>query len=63
MKRGIYSIFIFYLLMSSPAVIGQIFGPSNYEDCVTKSMQGVTSDYAAQAIVAACASKYLEKDF
>ncbi len=28
--------------------------PKNYDECVTKKMKGVTSDYAAKAIVSSC---------
>lgn len=28
--------------------------PKNYDECITKNMKGVTSDYAAKAIVTSC---------
>jgi len=46
--------------------IGQIseagwFGSSTYEDCILKSMKGVTSDRAAKAIEKACREKFPPK--
>lgn len=48
------------LLLSFLPSVGnaQIFGPSNYEDCVIENMQGVTSDTAAEAVMFACRSKH-----
>lgn len=38
----------------------QMFGRGSYEDCITDSMKGVTSDVAATAIVGACKAKFPE---
>jgi hypothetical protein len=47
------------LLLVSLALCAQFadaswFGPKNYDECITTNMKGVTSDYAAKAIVASC---------
>jgi hypothetical protein len=33
---------------------GGLFGPSNYDECITDSMRGVSSDVAARAIIESC---------
>lgn len=38
----------------------QMFGRGSYEDCITDSMKGVTSDVAATAIIGACRAKFPE---
>lgn len=35
-----------------------LFGPSNYEECITDSMKGVQSDVAARAIIQACRKRF-----
>lgn len=37
------------------------FGPSNYEECITESMQGVGSDRAATFVFRACRERFPEK--
>ena len=47
------------LLFVLPSVgTAQIFGPSNYEDCIIEGMQGVASDVAAVAVRSACREKF-----
>jgi hypothetical protein len=47
------------LLAFLPSVgTAQIFGPSNYEDCIIEGMQGVASDVAAVQIRRACGEKF-----
>lgn len=41
-----------------PAVSFAFFGPKNFDDCVLKSMKGVTSDEAAKLIYSSCLSKF-----
>lgn len=33
---------------------GGLFGPANYDECITDSMKGVSSDVAARAIIESC---------
>lgn len=44
--------------------IGQagLFGPSNYDECITKSMTGVSSDVAARAIMASCRNQFPQQE-
>jgi hypothetical protein len=42
-------------------VIAAFFGPRSYDDCVTSSMRGVTSDVAARAIIQSCRSRFPDK--
>jgi len=34
------------------------FEPSDYDDCILKSMKGVTSDVAARQIMRSCGQKF-----
>lgn len=38
--------------------ISQLFGPSTYDECITGSMKGTTSDVAARAIIQSCRSRF-----
>ena len=42
MKR-LFTVICLFIWMPIPAM-GGWFGPSNYEECILKSMKGVTSD-------------------
>ena len=35
-----------------------LFGPSNYDECITETMKGVSSDVAARAIMASCRNQF-----
>ena len=53
---------IILLLSVLPSVgTAQIFGPSNYEDCIIEGMQGVASDVAAVEIRRACDKKFPDR--
>ncbi len=52
---------IFLVLASVGASQAGWFGPSNVRECVLDRMQGVKSDVAASAIIAACAAEFREK--
>jgi hypothetical protein len=41
---------------------GGLLGPSNYDECITESMKGVTSDLAARAIIGSCRDRFPEKE-
>lgn len=49
---------LIFILICPTASFGGWFGPSNYDECILKSMNGVTSDAAAGAINRACRAKY-----
>lgn len=38
-----------------------VFGPANYDECILKNMQGVTSDVAARLVAASCRSQFDKK--
>jgi hypothetical protein len=40
---------------------GGLLGPSNYDECITESMKGVTSDLAARAIIGSCRERFPDK--
>lgn len=43
------------LMLLWPTIsLGGLFGPSNYDECITDSMRGVSSDVAARAIIESC---------
>ena len=48
------------LFLTLPAEAG-LFGPSNYDECITESMKGVTSDVAARAIIKSCRKRFPKK--
>lgn len=39
-----------------------VFSPNNYDECITESMRGVTSDVAARAIIISCRKQFPEQD-
>lgn len=39
-----------------------LFGPSNYDECITDSMKGVSSDVAARAILTSCRNRFPEEN-
>lgn len=47
-------------LLSPTVGYGGLFGPSNYDECITDSMKGVSSDVAARAIIEACRNRFPE---
>ena len=51
------------LALLSPATShGGLFGPSNYDECITDSMRGVSSDVAARAIIESCRNLFPEPE-
>jgi hypothetical protein len=60
--RRIYTaIFMSAFAFSPVASMAALFGPNNYNECITSSMKGVTSDVAARAIVGSCRAQFPEK--
>lgn len=43
--------------IAHPQILG-FGGPGNYDECITESMQGVTSDVAARAIMQSCRRQF-----
>lgn len=39
---------------------GWLGGPSNYDQCITESMKGITSDVAARAVLQSCRKQFPE---
>ena len=52
--RNILSLLVPLALLSPATSYGGLFGPSNYDECITDSMRGVSSDVAARAIIESC---------
>ena len=48
------------LLSTAPVARAGLLGPSNYDECITESMKGVTSDVAARAVIQSCRSRFPE---
>ena len=45
-------------MTSTQATAWNPFGPKSFEDCLLNNMKGVTSDQAANAVIAACKIKF-----
>lgn len=66
--KFIVSIFIIFLsiLISATLTFAAWFGPNDFDDCVLRSMKGVTSEMAAKMIYKSCREKFplkVEKSF
>jgi TPR repeat protein len=61
MKIILKALLLLVALSAAVPVSAQIFGPSNYEDCIIEGMQGVQSDLAAQAVMMACRQKFPDR--
>lgn len=57
-KRIIFAALI--LSINSGVVLAGWFGPKDFDECILKSMQGVTSNAAARAIHDSCRKKFPE---
>jgi hypothetical protein len=56
------NVLVFAVLISTNDVHAwSLFGPRNYEDCILKEMQGITSDRAASAVMRACREKFSDR--
>jgi len=55
-----FAFFIIGLTVSGSAV-SDFFGPGNFDECITDSMKGVTSDLAARAIYQSCRNQFPEE--
>jgi hypothetical protein len=55
-----FSVIMIGVLFALPVQAG-LFGPKNYDECITESMKGVTSDLAARAIIKSCRERFPEK--
>ena len=45
-------------LVPTTTLAAQQAGPSSYDDCITQTMQGVSSDIAARAIMESCQNQF-----
>lgn len=54
MLRRLPVLLLLLALLGPSASYGGLFGPSNYDECITDSMKGVSSDVAARAIIESC---------
>lgn len=52
---------IIFVCTTGTTFAWSLFGPKNYDDCILKGMQGITSDRAAGAVVNACRNKFPDK--
>lgn len=51
-------VLILLVIMFPLPSYGQFFGPDDYDECITDSMKGVTSDVAARAIIQSCSNRF-----
>lgn len=58
LSRPIYSVLILAVLLYPDIGRTGLFGPSNYDQCITESMKGVSSDVAARAILSSCRNQF-----
>jgi len=58
LSRPIYSVLILAVLLYPGIGRTGLFGPSNYDQCITESMKGVSSDVAARAIISSCRNQF-----
>lgn len=58
--RAASSAFILAAASLAPLDIARagLFGPTTYDECITDSMKGVTSDIAARAIIRSCRERF-----
>lgn len=56
-----YNLIVFVSFFIGPAHAG-LLGPSNYDECITESMKGVTSDIAARALILSCRERFPVRD-
>lgn len=60
MLRNLPLVLVPLALLYPAASHGGLFGPSNYDECITDSMKGVSSDVAARAIIESCRNLFPE---
>lgn len=59
--KKLYLVVIFILVASHNSAFAWIFGPSNYDECVTEYTKDAGSNRAVTVIVFACKYKFKEK--
>jgi hypothetical protein len=57
----LFALLVCAVLLFPQASQAGLFGPKNYDECITDSMKGVSSDVAANAIIAACRNQFPEE--
>jgi hypothetical protein len=58
MSRLVYATLILTVILYPGTGRAGLFGPSNYDQCITESMKGVSSDVAARAIISSCRNQF-----
>ena len=56
-----YNVIVFVSFFIGIAHAG-LLGPSTYDECISESMKGVTSDIAARAIILSCRNRFPVRD-
>lgn len=62
MLRTAFCLFVLVALLFPNVGQTGLFGPSNYDECITKTMKGVSSDVAARAIMESCRNQFPEQE-
>jgi hypothetical protein len=60
MSRQLPVLFAALVLLVPSIVRAGVSGPSNYDECITDTMKGVSSDVAAHAIIESCRNLFPE---
>ena len=58
MSRSLHVVLVLAVLLYPGIGRAGLFGPSNYDECITDSMKGVSSDVAARAIISSCQNQF-----
>ena len=60
-KKGLFVVTILILFVSYNSAFAWIFGPSNYDECISEYTKHTESDRAVTIIAYACKHKFKEK--
>lgn len=58
MRKSVLAMILLLASVPARAQFGGLFGPENYDQCILRSMKGVTSDVAAAQIVNSCRKEF-----
>jgi len=61
MSRLTYAVLVLAVVFYPSMGRTGLFGPSTYDECITESMKGVSSDVAARAIISSCRNQFPER--
>jgi hypothetical protein len=59
--HGVLILLFVFVLYSRDVHAGWLFGPDNFEECITKYQKQAASDLAARAFHMACDKKFIQK--